>query len=393
MRILITGARAPVALELVRALGRAGHTVYAADSMAPTLAGSSRYAAGALLLPPARTRPDAFAEAVGAHVARLGIELAIPTCEEVFYLARAHAALSARTRLLCEPLPALARWHNKGTFQRHAEGLGLQTPRTVVVRSRAELDAALPAFPRFLLKPAFSRFATKVITNCGPHADRRPLDFCAPTPQTPWLVQAFVEGEAVCSYSILHAGHITAHCAYTTPARVGLGSGTAFVSAQGAQTLAVVQRLAGAGFTGQLSLDFIRTPEGELYLLECNPRATSGAHLIAPRWLVGGLLDPQQPTWVEPPEQRRQITLATLPYTGGRVLRRPLDWQRWRELAAAACGGDVILSARDPLPTLAQLPQLLRFAAISRRKRIGLLAATTDDLEWNGDAAFLAPES
>ena len=33
--------------------------------------------------------------------------------------------------------------------------------------------------------------------------------------------------------------------------------------------------------TGQYSFDFIETKQGELYAIECNPRTTSGIHLIA----------------------------------------------------------------------------------------------------------------
>lgn len=386
MRILITGARAPVALELARALGGAGHTVYAADSLPITLAGRSRYVAGAPLLPPPRYRPAEFQAALLAAVERLGVELIVPTCEEVFYVGMAHAALSARARVFCEPLGELAGWHHKGAFQRRAAGLGLDTPCTAVVRSEGELRAALPDFPRYLLKPAYSRFATRIITNCGPMAGRRPLAACQPSPAEPWLIQEYIDGEALCSYSLLHAGHVTAHCAYATPHTVGGGSGAAFVSVEGGPTLAVARALGAAGYTGQLSLDFIRAADGRLYLLECNPRATSGAHLIEPARLAGGLLDPGQPTWVAPAGVRRQLALAALPAAAGRALARPWELGRWRALTRGALAPDVIARADDPLPALAQIALTLRLLAVGRRRGIGPLAATTDDIEWNGDA-------
>lgn len=390
MRILITGARAPVALELTRALGRAGHSVVAADSLPVTLAGASRHAAGAVRLPPPRRSPAAFIAALLDAVGRLGIELILPTCEEVFYLAMGHAQLAARARLFCEPIAALAPLHHKGAFQARAAALGLDTPRTAELRSAAELRAALPAFPRYLLKPAFSRFATRVITNCGPHAGRRPLASCRPTPADPWLIQEYVAGAALCSYSVVHAGHVTAHCAYATPFTAGQGSGSAFVAVDGAASLEVARAIAAPGYTGQLSLDFIRTPEGRLALLECNPRATSGAHLIAPARLVGALLDPAQPTWLQPAGARRQLSLAVLPVAAARALRRPLRRAGWRELAAAARTPDAIICAADPLPALAQLPVTLRFLAVALRDGSAPLAATTADIEWNGDADPLA---
>jgi predicted ATP-grasp superfamily ATP-dependent carboligase len=393
MRILITGARAPVALELARALGRAGHTVFAADCLPAALAGRSRHAAAYLQLPPPRFSPAAFVDALAAAVGRLGVELILPTCEEVFYVAMGHGRLAALTRPFCEPLPLLAELHHKGRFERLAAGLGLLTPRTAVLRSADELRAALPEFPRYLLKPAFSRFATRIITNRGPGGGRGGLEACAPTPEQPWLIQEYVDGEAICSYSLLHQGHVTAHCAYATPFTAGGGSGTAFVSVDGAATLEAARAIGAPGFTGQLSLDFIRAPSGRLYLLECNPRATSGAHLLRPDRLAGALLDPTQPTWVEPPGVRAQLSLMVLPAAAGRALRRPLQADVWAALALACRTRDVVISAADPLPALAQLPQVLRFLELARRKGIGPLAATTDDIEWNGDADLLPPRA
>ena len=384
MRILITGARAPVALELVRALGRAGHTVYAADSFSPNLAGSSRYAAAALRLPAPRYDPQGFQNALRTAVARYRIDLIIPTCEEIFYVAMDHAALSAQTELLSEPLELLVDWHHKGRFQQRAAALGLKTPRTLVISTQAELVAQLPAFPRYILKPAYSRFATRVITNCGPYAGTRSLASCQPTPEQPWLLQEFIEGEAVCSYTILHGGRITAHAAYTTPQTAGLGAGIAFVTVDGSASLAVAATLGSSGYHGQLALDFVRTATGDYYLLECNPRSTSGIHLLQRDWLVRALIDRQAPTWVEPPGRRAQLSALALPASGAALLRRPASSERWAALITALRTPDVIMAAADPRPTLTQLLQTLRFAMISRRRRIGLIAATTDEIEWNG---------
>lgn len=384
MRILITGARAPVALELVRALGSAGHTVYAADSFSPHLAGSSRYAAAALQFPAPRYDAHGFQVALRMAVARYRIDLIIPTCEEIFYVAMDHAALSAQTALLSEPLELLVDWHHKGRFQQRAAALGLKTPRTLVISTQAELVAQLPAFPRYILKPAYSRFATRVITNCGPYAGRRSLAWCQPTPAQPWLLQEFIEGEAVCSYTILHGGRITAHTAYTTPQTAGLGAGIAFVTVDGSASLAVAATLGSSGYHGQLALDFVRTATGDYYLLECNPRSTSGIHLIQRGRLVRALLDRQAPTWVEPPGRRAQISALALPAVGAALLRRPASSERWAALITALRTPDVIMAAADPRPALTQLLQTLRFAMISRRRRIGLIAATTDEIEWNG---------
>ena len=45
----------------------------------------------------------------------------------------------------------------------------------------------------------------------------------------------------------------------------------------------------------------------------------------------------------------------------------------------------LVLLVLMSLPALAQLRAALTFAAIGRRKRIGLVGAMTDDIEWNGE--------
>jgi len=382
MNILITSSRAPVALELIRAFGRAGHRVYATDTMRWTVGSHSRYLAQHIVTPPPRYNSAGFADALEQTIERVKIDWLIPTSEEVFFVARHYQQLAARTRVFTEPLDVLDALHHKYRFQQRCDALGICTPRTVLLRDEAELQAALPCFHSYLLKPAYSRFATQIITNCGPRARQIALASCQPTPTRPWLIQQYIHGESICSYSTLHGGHVTAHCAYITPRKVNHGSGVQFESIDGAATLAIVQRLGAAlGYTGQLSLDFILNKD-QLYLLECNPRATSGVHLIDSSALLGGLTDSQQPTWAEPAGRRGQLTLALL----AGELAQPHGWPMLlHDLVRVR---DVIFERADPLPALAQLRAALAFAAISRRKRIGLVAAMTDDIEWNGEAGW-----
>lgn len=380
MRILVTGSRAPVALEMARAFAAGGHTVVAADTPRWTMASHSRSLARHVRVPPPRFDREGFAAALERIVEEEGSDWIIPTSEEVFHVARAYDRLAARTRVFTMPLPVLAGLHHKGRFQALAESLGVRTPRTAVISSADALRDVLPSFPAYLLKPAFSRFATRIVTNRGPLAGKTGIEDVRPTADEPWLVQEFVEGEVVCSYSTLHEGRVTAHCAYETPFKVGGGSGVGFVSVDEAPSLDAVSRIGAAlGYTGQLSFDFVRAPGG-LVVLECNPRATSGAHLMDAAKLVGGIVDPHQPTWIEPPGKRGQLwapLLASAPGT---------PRGRWGALLAAlATGGDVVMRLRDPLPALAQLRLGLHFGRVARRHGLTLTEATTHDIEWNGE--------
>src|SRR5262245_60959759 len=63
--VLITGGRAPVALDLARHFMAGGWRVIAADSASCFLAGGSRATSKRFRVPPPRQAPEAFARAIG----------------------------------------------------------------------------------------------------------------------------------------------------------------------------------------------------------------------------------------------------------------------------------------------------------------------------------------
>src|SRR5690349_17736003 len=97
--ILITGARAPVALHLARLFHGAGHGVILADTPARPIAAASKACARYHRLPPPRFEPRAYADAVEALIRAEGVEMVIPTCEEVFHLALTWRGRTMPTRL------------------------------------------------------------------------------------------------------------------------------------------------------------------------------------------------------------------------------------------------------------------------------------------------------
>src|SRR5213593_2947975 len=67
VRVLVTDGESRAALAAVRALGRAGHTVYVSAPRLPSLASVSRFAAGSAVVPPT----PLLAEQPGQVVGRL----------------------------------------------------------------------------------------------------------------------------------------------------------------------------------------------------------------------------------------------------------------------------------------------------------------------------------
>jgi glutathione synthase/RimK-type ligase-like ATP-grasp enzyme len=310
------------------------------------------------------------------------IDLLIPTCEEVFYVGQFAEELSQYATIFCEPLSELNRWHHKGMFQRYAAQLGLNTPRSIEISSHTELLAALPQFRQFALKPVYSRFAVSVITH-----QQAALHQCQASPQQPWLIQDFIEGQAECSYSIVHQGRITAHAAYRTLATVQQGAGSSFTAIDPHETYVIAQTLCQNGYTGQLSLDFIRSKhDQQLYLLECNPRSTSAVHLIEHQALEQAIVTPSDQVWLQGANISRQIAGVALPSALSGIAKQAWSLQAWHNLIKHLGIRDVIWQQNDILPSIAQFTTLMHFARIARRNKLGLTAATTHDIEWNGYA-------
>jgi len=85
---LLTSGRLPSALELARALARAGCHVVVADSYPTFICQGSRAVAKAYVVPPPRLQPASYELAIMDIIRRERIELVVPASEEVLYVAR-----------------------------------------------------------------------------------------------------------------------------------------------------------------------------------------------------------------------------------------------------------------------------------------------------------------
>jgi hypothetical protein len=380
-RVALTGGRAPATLELARLLARAGHSVFVAESVRWPLTRGSRAVAQSVRVPPPRQAPEAFADALAALMERERIDLLVPTCEEVFYVARARDRLRALGRVLVEPLEKLHTLHSKWRFAQRAMEYGLAVPETRLLTSAEELRAALAAPGEWVLKPVYSRFAARTLL--PPHPARARAEV-RPTPLAPWVAQRYVRGRALCTYSVAHNGQLAAHAAYPVTFSAGQGAAIHFQAEAHAGALKWVQAFVAAeNFSGQIAFDFIEDEARALWALECNPRATSGVHLLAAHPGFAATLWACGPELITPPPgPPAMLTTAMLLY-GLPSVRSGADLRRW--LRAMTGSREVITQRGDPAAGLMQWASLAEFAGRSWRLGIGALAASTADIEWNGD--------
>jgi hypothetical protein len=224
-----------------------------------------------------------------------------------------------------------------------------------------------------------------VYTNVGPLADSIDSIQSPPTPERPWIVQAYVDGPEVCTTSVAHHGRLTAHCTYLHPREIEHRGGIVLVSEDDPVAQRIVERLVEAtGYHGCLGLDLRRGPDG-LSVIECNPRPTSGVHLFDDR-LVDAILAPGPDVLVTPAGVRRMYGFALW-----RDLA--LHWENAREDVAFLRSDvrDVFFERGDWAPAFAQLAayvdtgvrRLLR-RDYGAKKGTGLMAAYFDGITWDG---------
>lgn len=368
----------PRALALIRAFGAAGHRVITCDTAAHVddPSAHSRFAAEAVAVPAPAADPTGYVAAVARLVREHGVDLVMPQFEEILYLAQAADLLGAP--MFAPPFPTLVELHDKARFQALCAGLGLPVPRTVVVRSGDELRAALEGLAHYVAKPAYSRGGLRYLTDTGPRAgELRPED-CDPTPANPWLVQEYVDGDDVCSLSIVREGRVVVHCAYRPTVQMVTGASIQFTSEEDFGALPVVERIArGSGLTGVIGLDMRLDGEGRPVLLECNPRCTNGLFLIPDEWVVDAIVGAPQGCRTVPAGRRRQWDLELLI---PRFNRLP-PWRTARELLS---GTDPTFTLHDLEPGLVMMGNLLHFTVHMLRGGHDLVSSFEEDVVWDG---------
>jgi len=374
-------------IDEIRKLGRQGHTVVAADTFPSAPGNHSKYASRACLTPSPRHEPARYVSEVASIVAAEGIDLIVPSFEEVFYMAREEERLPASARFF-PSFEVLAMLHDKVSFVRFAESVGLTVPRSIVVRSREELEAAVAMFPRYFVKPVFSLGGVDLYTNSGKLAGASDLSNFAPTKWRPAVVQEYVEGEDVCSFSVVQHGRITAHSTYVHPREIEHSGGIVFESIDAPECVQIAQRIASATqYHGQLSFDLMRRPDGEMVLIECNPRPTAGVHVMPEDMFVEGLLDTAgKELRVAPAGMRRKYVVALL-------RDMVLHFKEAREDAKHLMSDakEVVGDPDDLMPAIYQVLSYSRVIAYRKQLKVktkrptDLKAAYFEDVCWNAE--------
>lgn len=356
--VLLTGARAPVTLELARAFAQRGCKVVVADTFSTALTRWSRSVNAFVKIPSPVTDPSGFAASLLQAVRRYEVDELIPTCEETFHVAMIRNSLPCRVWTM--DIDTLRMLHDKLAFSLAVQP-DMPVPETIQVSEFAAWEQSA----EYVFKPRFSRFAARTIIGQRVQSE----DFDKPSE---WIAQRRIIGTEYCVYSVWHGGAMTALAIYHPRYRAGQGAGIYLETAQHSEISNMVESFGTRlQLHGQYSFDVIVEEKTNVpYVIECNPRATSGAHLLGPAvaeaFFGGSMIRP-------PVGSRRAIWYAMAMYHPRVLLQHTLRSAK-----------DVVFQPEDPLPAVLQGLSVLSFMGIAMRHRCSLLQATTLDIEWNG---------
>jgi len=162
--------------------------------------------------------------------------------------------------------------HHKFDFFKHLNGY-VKFPKTKLLTNKEQIEVE----ENSILKPVFSRFGRNVIRE----VTKENLKGIEVSKSYPWVQQERIKGEAVCNYALILKGKLLVHVAYKPKYLLNGAAATYFEPYVDERLEKFIKKFAkDSNYTGQVAFDFIDNGD-ELFVLECNPRATSGLHLLS----------------------------------------------------------------------------------------------------------------
>lgn len=349
--ILVSGGKMTKALQLCRSFHDAGHRVVLVEAKKYRFNGHrfSRAVDRFRLVPDVGT--DGYVEALLRIVEDEAIDVYVPVCSPAASLpdARAKKALSEHCEVFHLDPEMVEMLDDKFAFARAAAALGLLVPDTHLITD-----------PQQVLDFEFSRsertYILKSIAYDPVHRlDLTRLPFGPPeemaafvasrriSTTSPWILQEFVEGQEYCTHSTVRDGRLRVYlCCVSSAFQIN------YAMVDKPQIRAWVERFVAAeGLTGQVSFDFIETPDGRTFAIECNPRTHSAITMLYDHPGVAEAYLGEGVGVVVPTSTSRPT--YWLYHEVWRLLTGPGRPARLRTILA---GKDAIFDRSDPLPFL-----------------------------------------
>ncbi len=366
--ILISGGKMTKALQLARSFYTAGHRVVLIETEKYWLTGHrySRAVDAFYTVPAPQKDPDGYIQALVNIAKKENIDVYIPVCSPVssYYDSLAKPALAGCCEVFHFDTDITKMLDDKFAFAQKAQSYSLSVPKSYKI-----------THPQQVLDFDFSQEKHKHILKSIPYDSVRRLNLtklpCDTKSETeafvnslpiseekPWIMQEFISGKEYCTHSTVRDGELRLHCCCESSAFQ--------VNYENVEQPEVLQWVSHfvkqLGITGQASFDFIKTEDGTIYAIECNPRTHSAITMfynhpgVAEAYLSDIPLETLQPLTSSKPTYWLYHEVWRL-----NEIRSFSQLQTWFKNVQR--GKEAIFDPNDPLPFLMvhhwQIPLLL----------------------------------
>ncbi len=376
--VLVTGVRAPSGLDVIRVLGSNGTKVIATDTFTQALGKYSKYCDQFIVTPAPVDGGKAFVEAIAKICVDQQVTHIYSICEEAIYISEHKGILPKNIQEQVTNFRDIIKLHNKEVFLQLVNKLGIKSPKTQNLNEAWSFNKNTN---KYIVKPNFSRFGTKIKILNKEQAfklfeDKKLKGHC---------LQEFIQGQPLSSFAFSYKGEVKLIAHY----KANYYSGKAainFIPVFDEQLDDNINEVSKhMNYSGFIGLDYIESKNGEFYILECNPRCTSGFHFFKKIPNVSeGLLQTKNLNQVIKPiaDKSYQLFLAMLVY-GSLQAVRELSCLTW--LKNILFSRPVVLSKTDLRPFFGQLVTLFYFIKNGISKGISPIESSVVDIKWESN--------
>lgn len=374
--VLLTLGRLPKALELARSLSEANCRVIVAEPFAWHICRISRSVARSYRVAAPNTDREQYVDDLARVIERERVDIVIPISEEAIHAMAVRDRVSTSVRFYSPPRDVLMRLHDKLSFARTAQACGLDVPPTWPLGDAQAVS--LGQRHPVVVKP------THGCAGIG----LQKLAAGDPLPSVadlgPAIVQRFVDGRHLSTFSIAHQGRLLGTVVYEGT----VFSGTVAVCFERVEpppgvSAWVEDFVHQMEFNGFIAFDFIVDADQRPWAIECNPRLTSGVHFVEHTDLAQAVLDPAKSSTLRlRPQRLFQQFYTVLTETQKSVFDRSRFVANLRQMLSAR---DVVWQRGDPLPFLLMTPVCYELLARTIFKGESFGEAATQDIAWFGE--------
>ncbi|MCH9811478.1 ATP-grasp domain-containing protein [bacterium] len=308
--ILITNGRFPATLDLIRSFADEGHKVIVAETNNFHYCYSSKATYKNITIPSPRDNEKGYIETILQIIETEKVDFFLPAWEDVLVVSK-HLNKFPDDVAFTSDYKLVHALHNKWEFAHLIESLGFHSPKTILVKSKEELQSV--PFENFYVKCNYSRGSEGAIFI----RDKKRV--AKNVKKYPVIVQEKLEGEQYCTYTVCHKGKITAHATYPLHYQKYNANKTrgnyclSFEEVHHQKIYTFVKEFAEkTGYTGSLAFDIFEEGE-QITILECNPRLTSGITLLTPHKELAAAFFNELETPLFPKEgEQRQFLMPSI---------------------------------------------------------------------------------